>query len=43
MTLYIGNPKDTTKMLPELNNDLVRFQVTKLIYRNLLHFYTLKT
>ena len=39
MTLYIENPKDATRKL-ELINDLVKLQDTKLIYRNLLHFYT---
>ena len=35
----IENPKDATRKLLELINELM--QDTKLIHRNLLHFYTL--
>ena len=41
MILYIENPKDTTRKLLELMNDLVKLQDTKLMHRNLLHSYTL--
>ena len=41
MILDIENPKDATIKLLELINKLVKLQDTKLIYRNLLHFYTL--
>ena len=41
MILHIGNPEDTTRKLLELIMNLVKLQVTKLIHRNLLHFYTL--
>ena len=43
MILYIENPKDTTRKLLEFSMNLVKFQDTKLIHRNLLHFYTLMT
>ena len=39
--LYPENPKDTTRKLLELINELVKLQDTKLIHRNQLHFYTL--
>ena len=42
MTLYIENPKDATRKLLEIINS-VKLKDTKLIYRNLLHFYTLTT
>ena len=41
MMLYIENPKDATRKLPELINELVKLQDTKLMHRNLLHYYTL--
>ena len=41
MILYIENPKDATRKLLSSSMNLVKLQVTKLIYRNLLHFYTL--
>ena len=41
MILYIKNPKDVTRKLLELINELVKLQDTKLMYRNLLHSYTL--
>ena len=41
MILYIENPKDTTRKLLELINELVKLQDTKLMHRNLLHSYTL--
>ena len=40
MILYPGNPKEPGRKLLELINEFVKFQVTKLIYRNVLHFYT---
>ena len=40
MILYIENTKDTSKKLLQLINEL-KLQVTKLINRNLLYFYTL--
>ena len=40
MTLYIENPKISTKKLLELMN-LVKLQDTRLIYRNLLLYYAL--
>ena len=43
MILYIENPKDATKNLLELINELVKFQDTKSLYRNMLCFYTLIT
>ena len=39
MTLYIENPKDSTKKLLELINEFSKVTDTS-IYRNLLHFYT---
>ena len=41
MILYIEDPKDGSRKLLELINDLVTLQDTKLMHRNLLHFYTL--
>ena len=41
MTLYLENPRVTTKKLLELMNNLVELQDTKLIHRYLLHFYIL--
>ena len=41
MTLYIENPKVSTKKLLELINGFSKVQDTKLIYRNVLHFYAL--
>ena len=43
MTLYIENPKDATKKQLELINELVKLQDTKLVYKYLLHFYSLTT
>ena len=43
MKLYIENPKDATRKLLELINEFNKLQDTKLIHRNLLHFYTLTT
>ena len=41
MILYIKNPKDATRKLLELINEFGKVADTKLIHRNLLHFYTL--
>ena len=41
MILYIENPKDATRKLLELIRNLVKLQDTKLMHRNLLHYYTL--
>ena len=41
MILYIGNPKNATRKLLELINDMVKLQDTKLMHRNLFHSYTL--
>ena len=41
LILYIEDLKDATRKLLELNNELLKLQVTKLIHRNLLHLYTL--
>ena len=41
MMLYIENPKDTTRKLQKLINELSRLLDTKLMYRNLLNFYIL--
>ena len=47
MILYIENPKDATRKLLELINEIklqdTKLQDTKLIQRNLLHSYTLTT
>ena len=43
MILYIENPKDATRKLLELINESAKVHDTKLIQRNLLHFYTLTT
>ena len=43
MLQYIEDPKDATRKLLELINELVKLQDTKLIHINLLHFYTLTT
>ena len=44
MILYIENPEDCTrKLLEPIITNSVKLQVTKLIHRNLLHFYTLTT
>ena len=40
MILYIENPKDAMKNHYSLSINLVNFQGTKLIYKNLLHFHT---
>ena len=39
--LYIENPKGATRKLLKLINEFGKLQDTKLIHRNLLHFYTL--
>ena len=41
MKLYIENPKDATRRLLELINEFGKVLDTKLIYKNLLHSYTL--
>ena len=41
MILYIENPKDATRKLLGSPMNSVNVQDTKLIYRTLLHFYTL--
>ena len=43
MILYIENPKDATRKLLELISEFGKLLYTKLIYRNLLYFYTLTT
>ena len=44
MILYIENPKDATSKLLELINEFgIKLQDTKLMHRNLLHSYMLKT
>ena len=43
MMLYIENPKDTTRKLQKLINELSKLLDTELIYRNLLSFYILIT
>ena len=40
-TIYIENPKDATRKLLELIDECDKLQDTKLMHRNLLHFYTL--
>ena len=41
--LYRENPNDATKNLLEVINEFNKLQDMKLIYRNMLHFYTLTT
>ena len=41
MILYIENPKDSTRKLLELINDIVKLQNIKSTHRNPLHSYTL--
>ena len=41
MIQYTENPKDATRKLLELINNLVKLQDTKLMHRKLLHSYTL--
>ena len=41
MILHIENPKDTTRKLLELINEVGKVQDTKLMHRNLLHSYAL--
>ena len=41
MILYIENPKDATRKLQELINELGKVAGYKLMHRNLLHCYTL--
>ena len=43
MILYIEDPKDATRKLLELISESGKVQFTKLIHRNLSHFYTLTT
>ena len=44
MILYIENPTDATRKLLELINEFGKVAgYTKLMHRNLLHFYTLMT
>ena len=43
MILYIENPKDATRKLLQESMNLVKLQDTKLMHRNLLHYYTLMT
>ena len=38
--MILENPKDTTRKLLELINELVKLQDTKLIHRHQLHIYT---
>ena len=42
MILYIENPKDATRKLLELMNELDKFADYKINTRNLLYSYTLK-
>ena len=41
MILYIENPKDSSRKLLELVNDIGKLQDIKLIHRNPLHSYIL--
>ena len=41
MIVYLEHYKNATKKLLELTCDSVKLQDTKLIYRNMWHFYTL--
>ena len=41
MILYIENPKDATRKLLELINELGKAAGCKIMHRNLLHFHTL--
>ena len=41
MILYIENPKEATRKLLELINELGKIEGYKLVHRNLLHSYTL--
>ena len=41
MILCVENPKDATRKLVDSSMNLVKFQDTKLIHRNLLHSYIL--
>ena len=41
MILYMENPKNLTRKVLELINELSKVAEYKLIYRNLLHTYTL--
>jgi len=41
MIPFIENPKDTTRKPKSSSVNSVKLQATKLIYRNLLHLYTL--
>ena len=41
MIICIENPKDSTRKLPELMNDIVKLQDIKSTHKNPLHSYTL--
>ena len=41
MILYVENRKDSTKKLLELIHEFNKVSGFKIMYRNLLHFYTL--
>ena len=41
MVLYIENPKHTTRKPQKFINELSKLLDTKLMYRNMLHFYIL--
>ena len=41
MILYLENPQDTTRNCYNSSVNLAKFQDTKLIQRNLVHFYKL--
>ena len=41
MILYTENPKGATRKLLQFINEFSKVADTKLIHRNLLHFYTL--
>ena len=43
MILYIQDHKDATRKLLEFINEFSKVAATKLIHRNLLHFYALTT
>ena len=43
MILHTENPKDATRKILELINKFDKVADTKIIHRNLLHFYTLTT
>ena len=43
MVLYIENPKDSTRKLPQLINEYIKVAGYKITHRNPLHSYTLTT